>query len=613
MQKRKMQGEKRQFLFFTLFPGFFPVSGRVFRKKYPLSSLEKISFCDIVIGLTGRMTMLNWMHIKNLALVEEAFLEFGPSFNVITGETGAGKSVIMSGAALLLGARADKSAIRFGKERCEVAGEFILPSFLTGNLAPILEEAGIPLMEKEQARLLIKRVITPSSTRNMVNDTPVTLQTLRMLGEILVDTHSSHESRHLFDPGIQLDMLDRFGSYTDLLSRVKEAWKAWELTRKKIREFEENIASPREIDHLKYDAEKIREAAPEAGEEEPLAARHALAASSRNIIEIATGVTRLLTEEENSLADTLGQARRVLSQLERFDPPRAEKFLSAVEEISAGINDLSGELADYASEVDIDEREFQAMEERLGLLANLKRKYGPTLEEVIAYYNEITGKIDLFENSAAKRKALLEEEKEALNLLRSCAGLLTDQRKKAALSLAEAVEKELRFLGFKKAAFQLEILPGELSEKGQDAVEYLFSANEGVPPMPLREVASSGETSRVMLGIKTILADVDQIPILIFDEVDANIGGETAKSVGAQIASLGKKKQILCISHLPQVAACAATHFAVDKKGKEGEIPCSCAEKLDEKGRINEIARMLGGSNKEAIAHASALLGGKKG
>ena len=555
--------------------------------------------------------MLNWMHIKNLALVEEAFLEFGPAFNVITGETGAGKSVIMSGATLLLGARADKSAIRFGKERCEVAGEFALPEAVLESAAPILEEAGIPL-DNTSRTLLVKRVITASATRNMVNDTPVTLQTLRQLGEILVDTHSSHESRHLFDPGIQQDMLDRFGSYPALLAKVKEAYNALELTRKKIREFEENIASPREIDHLKYDAEKIREVSPEAGEEAPLANRHALAASSRNIIEIAMNVTQALTEEENSLADSLGQVRRVLTQLEKFDPPRAEKFLSSLEEISSMVNDLSGELADYASEVDVDEAEFQAMEERLGLLANLKRKYGPTLEEVIAYYEEITAKIDLYENSSSRRAALVQEEKEAFSFLQSCAKELTSARKKAAEALAGEVEKELRFLGFRKAAFQVQILPGSLSEKGCDAVEYLFSANEGVPPMPLREVASSGETSRVMLGIKTILADADRIPILIFDEVDANIGGETAKSVGAQIAALGKKKQILCISHLPQVASCASTHFAVDKKGKEGEIPCSCAEKLDEKSRTKEIARMLGGSSKEALSHAASLLAGAK-
>ena len=552
--------------------------------------------------------MLNWMLIKNLALVEEAFLEFGPAFNVITGETGAGKSVIMSGVGLLLGARADKSAIRFGEDRCEVSGEFLIPPFLLDSISPILEEAGITL-EKGEKKLLVKRIITASSTRNMIQDTSVTLQTLRALGEILVDTHTSHESRHLFDPDIQRDMLDHFGNYSPLLARVKDAWNTLLLARKKIRDFEENIASPREIEHLRYDAEKIREVSPEAGEDEILARRHALAASSRNILETAMSVTHILTEEENSIADTLGQARRCLAQLERFDPAGAEKFLAAMEEISSAVNELSGELADYASEVEVDEREFQAMEERLQMLANLKRKYGPTLEEVIAYYNEIREKISLYENSAARRQEIAGEEKAALGELERLCSELSSARKKAAEALALEVEKELKNLGFKKAAFQVELHSGELSEKGSDSVEYLFSANEGVPPMPLREVASSGETSRVMLGIKTILADADRIPILIFDEVDANIGGETAKSVGCQIAALGEKKQILCISHLPQVAACAATHFAVDKSGKEGEIPRSRAEKLNSKSRIREIARMLGGYSKESLAHAATLLG----
>ena len=552
--------------------------------------------------------MLKWMHVKNLALVADAEMEFGSSFNVVTGETGAGKSVIMSGVGLLLGARADKSAIRIGETRCEVTGEFSLSPSVKESLRELFEEACIPF--PEDGSLLVRRVILPSSSRNMVNESPVTLQTLRKIGSFLADGNSAHESRLLFEPAVQRAMVDRFGGHVSALEAVSSAWKELARIRAEKETFSASLPSAEEHFRLKRDAEEIAAADVKSGEDALLEEKHLLASNAKHIVETALSCADALSESDDSIADRLGQIRRSLSELEKFDPVHASKFLASLEEISALVNDLSATLSSHADSVEMDEGEFRAMEERLGVLQTLKRRYGPTLEDVLAHYEEIAGKIDAYENAETRRTELarIEKEKETL-FLEKCA-LLSAARKKAAEKIGKAVADELRKLGFLRAAFSVEITPAPPSADGADKIEFLFSDNPGVPPMPLREVASSGETSRVMLGIKTVLADADNIPILIFDEIDANIGGETAICVGREIGLLAGKKQVLCISHLPQVASFAGTHFKVEKHS-DGKKTLSQVTALAGKARVPEIARMLGGG-KEALRHAEAMLNANK-
>lgn len=548
--------------------------------------------------------MLKWMQVKNLALVSLAEMEFGASFNVVTGETGAGKSVIMSGVGLLLGARADKSAIRIGEERCEVCGEFALDAATLESLKDILEEACIPV--PEEGTLLVRRVITPSSSRNIINDSSVSLQTLRKIGSFLVDTHSAHESRYLFDPGVQKSMVDRFGHLHKELSSVASCWEKLSAIRREKEEFSSTLPSAEEHFRLKRDAEEIGKAGVRSGEDELLEEKHLLASNAKNIIETALYCADSLSESDDSIADRIGQIRRTLSDLEKFDPVLGAKFLSAIEEITALVQDLSSDLMAHADSVEMDAGEFHAMEERLGVLQTLKRRYGPTLDDVLAHYDTISNKIDAYENAEEKRKKFLQMEKEAnTELVEKCA-VLSAARKKAAAGIADAVMKELKKLGFLRSAFAVNVKDSVPAADGADEIEFLFSANPGVPLMPLKDVASSGETSRVMLAVKTVLADADHIPILIFDEIDANIGGETAICVGREIGLLAKKKQILCISHLPQVASFAGTHFMVTKHS-DGEKTTSYVAKLDGKARVQEISRMLGGG-REALKHASAML-----
>lgn len=536
--------------------------------------------------------MLKWMHLENLALVERADMEFGSGFNVISGETGAGKSVIMGGVGLLLGERADRSMIRIGAARCEISGEFALPSGSMETVLPLLEEAGI--QPGEDGSLLVRRVITPAASRNFLNESPVTLQILRRLGELMVDIHGAHENQHLLKVRNQLDMLDRFGKDEKELSEVRRIWQALAALRKEREEFAASMPSAEETARLRRDASEIEKADPQPGEDDALEEKHALAAHSRTLIELALEAADGLSECEDSIQDRLGAIRRLLADMEKCDPAGAERFLRSLDDISSSISELSGNLSDYASEVEIDEGAFQAMEERLRVLQTLKRRYGPSLEDVLAHLDRLRERIDAYDNAEQKRNDFDHREKELQAELRSVCGQLSVKRKKAGAAIAGKAAEELKKLGFRKSEFSVTVSPAEPGPDGADRIEFMFSANPGVPPLPLREVASSGELSRVMLALKTILAEADSIPILIFDEIDANIGGETATKVGDEIAALAENKQILCISHLPQIACRAATQFNVYKESQSGTT-YTHIRKLDADGRTAEIARMLGG------------------
>lgn len=548
--------------------------------------------------------MLKWMRLKNLALVDKADMEFGPGFNVITGETGAGKSVIMGGVGLLLGGRADKSAIRIGTDRCEVSGEFFVGGGSASRVKAILDEAGI---EPDPAgNLLVRRVITASSSRNFVNESPVTLQILHRIGEVLVDIHGASENHQLLKNQNQLDMLDRFGRLDAELAEVRVVWSELAKLRQEKKSFAESMPSAEETARFRRDAAEIEKAAPVSGEDEELEARHTVAAHSKSIIEVALTAANALSECEDSLADRVGQVRRMLGDLEKFDPDHAEQFIRAIEEISAQVMSLSNDLTDHASEVDIDEGEFMAMEERLRVLQTMKRRYGPTLDDVLAHLAFLQSKIEAYDNSEVIRENFGKREKELLSRLTAACARLSAARKKAGKALAKQIGSELKKLGFKRSDFEVVVMDAAPGADGADRIEFMFTANPGVPLMPLREVASSGELSRVMLAAKTVLAEADSIPILIFDEIDANIGGETASRIGQEIAALAENKQILCISHLPQVACNASVHFMVSKESA-ADVTTTHIRRLDKASRINEISRMLGGGE-IAHEHAEAML-----
>ena len=559
--------------------------------------------------------MLNWLSVQNLAIVEEAEIEFGPSFNVITGETGAGKSVIMGALGLLLGNRADKSAIRTGADHCEISAGFTLAPGTLPKLRAFLAENSL-ISDDEPDSILVRRVITHSSSRNFVNGSAVNLNVLRSIASAMVDVHAANENAAILNSANQLDVLDRFAGLQEDLDKVRMLWERLSGIRRDKAAFAASLPSPEEAARLRRDCEEIERADVHSGEDDELTARHDLAANSRSVIELASQVCGGLTDGEDSISQRFADSRRILRGLERIEPVKAEEFLNALDGAKDAVDELSSALASFASEVEIDEQEFQEMEERMRLLQTMKRRYGPTLDDVLAHLDRVRGRVSAFDDAELRRKEFEKQESDALGEYRAAADRLREKRKAAAGKLEDALSKETRKLGFLKAAYQLEFSEAKEGPLGTDAVSFLFSANPGVPMIPLRDVASSGEVARVMLAVKTVLASVDEIPILVFDEIDANIGGETACRVGEELALLGRYKQIISISHLAQVAVCADTHFRVAKRVADGRT-LSGIRKLDEAARVKEIARMLGGGD-SASAHAEDMLkqakkaGGKK-
>lgn len=548
--------------------------------------------------------MLKWLHIKNLALVDEADIEFSPGFNAVTGETGAGKSVLMGGVALLLGGRFDKSAIRQGTDRCEIAGEFRLDSVSEPQIAAILEECG--LEPCEDSTLLVRRVFTPSGGRIFINSSPANAQLLRTIGELLVDVHSPDEAFGLMKNSAQLKALDRFAHLEPLLEQTAAAWASIREIEAEQEEFQKTMPDADEAEHLRKTVSEIEKQSPEDGEDAQLEALHSAASNSKTILEIAAAASAALNESDDSIMDRLSSVRRLLRPLENVDPDYADRFLSKCDEISDAVSELTDDLQSRASSVELDESEFAALEERIQILQTLKRKYGPEIPDVLAYLENARRRLDLFENSAREREQLESRMTQAKDAHAELCGKLTAARKSAAENLAEKLRREIMKLGFKRAAFQVEFSGAQPGPNGADRIEFLFSANPGVPVKPLKEVASSGELSRVMLAVKTVLAEVDEIGTLVFDEIDANIGGETAVVVAGELHELGTRKQVLCISHLAQVAARADRHFAVEKKTTE-EAAVSSIRVLTQKARIAELGRMLGGGA-AAERHAKSLL-----
>ncbi len=548
--------------------------------------------------------MLNWLKIKNLALIAAADVEFGEGLNVITGETGAGKSVLLGVITLLLGARADKGSIRSGEDRCEISAGISLNPVIAGLLAPELSAAGIAF-DAAAPEIQLRRVITRTQNRNFINDTPVTLETLQKIGSYLVDVHAANEHHSLFSRSYQLQLLDRYGK----LEKERGACAEICVKLKELRERREKLfadmPSTVEAEHLRLMAEEINRVSPQPGEDEQLSARHNLAADSRKIMELSSASVRMLNESENSIADQLGTVYRHLQDMLRNTPEHGQEMLQLCDQINDLLRELAINIEDFSSNVEMNEEEFAELESRLAALQTLKRRYGPTLEQVFNTLQQADERLHAYQNSEKMRHELDAEEAELKAELLKRAEIVSAKRKKVAAELTKQVIEKLKKLGFLHSGLKIDFSKLEPGESGFDRIDMLFSANPGEELQPLRSIASSGELSRVMLALKTVLADADAVPVLLFDEIDVNIGGETANQVGRELKALAATRQVLCISHLAQVAACAHRHYAVEKEVIE-ERTFSKIILLNAKARLNELARMLGGG-KAALAHAKDL------
>ena len=546
--------------------------------------------------------MIDLIKIRNLALVEESEIEFSEGFNVITGETGAGKTVLMKALALLLGERADKNIIRNGENKCEISALINLNEATRTSLNEILEASGIQF----DSSLIIRRIITQSSSRNFINDSPVTLQTLKKMGDLLIDIHGPYDHQSLLKNSRQLAILDVYGNLQAAKKNLKQAWNDYIEASNELEELEKDLPSPIEAEHLRTIIANIENANLTENEDVIINEKHKIMSNSREIIDSLNASVMVLNESENSVANQLADTRRNLSNLLKLEIEQLDDFIKECDSIMDAVRELALDIESYSSNITVDEAEFLEIENRMALIQTLKRKYGHTFEEIEKTRKEAQEKLDKLDNFEFLKQKLQAKKEKTYNKYLNLANALSEKRKKVALSLNKEIINGLKSLGFLQADFDIAFSSATPSANGIDSIEFMFSANPGEILNPLKKVASSGEISRVMLALKTVVANADSIPILVFDEIDVNIGGETASVVGKKIKNLSKSHQLLCISHLPQVAACAERHYKVEKFIENGRT-VSRIKLLNKNERISELTRMLGGGT-AAKAHAKELL-----
>jgi len=545
------------------------------------------------------------LRIRNLALVEDITWEMPPGFVAVTGETGAGKSVILGALKLILGERADKSLIRTGADFCTVEAAF--ENADDPRLAKALNEQGAEPCE--EGRLIIKRTLTAEGAgKQFVNGSACNVNLLRTIGADLIDLHGPHDHQSLFSRDHQTLILDSFAGSDELREKyaaLRRTLLSLENEQRSILEGEQSAV--REIELLEHQTKEIDSAALQPGEEEKLVSRQRTAANSRRIEELCGQMISGLSEDENSATERLSQIARLARELQRIDPGAAS-IVTQCEAVFEAIKEASDDIQSYVSKLEQAGEGLAEVEARLDLIQSLKRKYGTTIEEVITFGENAASRLGELRNREQRRGDLDGEIEAARKAMLEQGGKLGAKRKDGAKKLAVQVQRGLKDLGFLKSEFSIQLDPAaEPGPKGLELAEFLFVPNPGEPPRPLRAIASSGEISRVMLALKGVLAEQDGVPVLVFDEIDANVGGEIASRVGEKMRELGRSRQVLCITHLPQVAASAAAQFVVTKEVKDGRTRTLLSETKSQ-SREEEIARMLGGKNASALAHAKTLL-----
>jgi len=548
---------------------------------------------------------LTSLRIRNLALVEELTWTLASGFTVVTGETGSGKSIIVGALKLILGERADKTLVRTGAESCTVESVFQFSD--TKVLNRELEEFGVEPCEGGE--LILKRVFSTTGTnRQFINGSPTTLAVLKELGDGLVDLHGPHDHQSLLSDTKQLSLLDAFADAAALLEKYEGQYqKLNQLIEEHTELSTSEAALEREVDLLRHQVREIEAAQLRADEETELLAKYSVWANSRRLLEVSTQVIGRLSEADDAVLGRLTEIGKLLRDLERIDPA-ATRFSESHQRAATELEDLAQSLQDYAQEMDLDPERLAQMEERVSLFETLKRKYGGSIAEVITFGEQAGERLRKIESRGTELERLAGEIEAGRKAVQETGKKLNAKRAAAAPKLATSVTTHLRDLGFKKSDFRVSLASLEKpGPHGLESIAFLFAPNPGEPPKPLKAIASSGEISRVMLAVKSSLAAQDTIPLLVFDEIDANVGGEIAHAVGAKMKSLAAEHQVLCISHLPQVAAQANTQFVVTKEFMKDRT-ISQLEKVEGKARVEEIARMLGGKSDSALAHAKTLL-----
>ena len=556
--------------------------------------------------------MLTELTVKNLALIEALTITFGPGANLMTGETGAGKSILVEALGLLTGRRAGAELVRAGAEEAEVTGLFHLAE--PEAVAPLLAEQGLEPTDE----LLLRRVVTVSGRgRAYIGGAPASLAQLARLGEELLSISGQHEQQSLAKPGRLLDYLDRFGGHGDLLAEMAVAWTSLSRAAGELAALEESLREDADKrDLYEFQLDEINKLKLQPGEDEDLLAEKNAARNSGRLLESLAAAVAGLGSEPGSVVEKLGRVRRGLATAAGLDPRLAEALATA-ENCSRQLADLAAELEIFSRNLEVRPERLEWVEDRLNDLAKIKRKYGLSLEDLIGRGRRLAEILDRLDGAGLERARLVRAREAALALALETAGRLSLARREAAGRLVSRLTAALRPLGFPKMAMEVDLeapddQAGRLGPAGFDRVDFLFSPNPGEGRASLGRIASGGELSRVLLALKTVEnRPGDQM--LVFDEIDAGLGGAAAEAVAGSLAELAGRRQLVIITHLPRVAALAGRHFRVTKglAGDQGRTVTAIIP-LEPGERVDELARMLGGANPspEAAALAGQLLGG---
>ena len=559
--------------------------------------------------------MLAELRIVNFALIEQLSLQFQSGFTVLTGETGAGKSLLIDAIALLVGGRASTDQIRSGEDEAQLEAAFHLP-----DTHPVIQRLRLhDIIGQSESELILRRVLSRSGRHRIyVNGSLCPLRVLEELGGTLVDIHGQHEQQSLLASTKQLDALDAFGHLYELRGKYEQVYQRWKELRTQLDGLQSEFVNRAEReDMLRFQAKEIEQAGLLPDEEARLRGERQRLLHVHRLRELAHAAHVELQADEQAVLTRLGRIGRTITELVQTDPAMGD-CEQTVTDSAIQLKELAGRLRDYAQQLEADPDRQAVVEDRLDLIQRLKKKYGGSIEAVLVTGGRVQEELHLLDNREQRTAELTMGLDEEARLLRTLAQQLSKKRIDAAKRMTTLVGAELMALKMEQAVFQVKVSSDESAEEpgstGCDRVEFLLSGNPGEPSRPLGRVASGGELSRIMLALKTVLAEMDQVPVLIFDEIDSGVGGAVAAAMGTRLRKLGALHQVFCITHLPQVASLAEHHLLVEK-GLESQRTFTSVKALKGTGREEEIARMLGGLTitRKVRETAAELIAGAKG
>lgn len=544
--------------------------------------------------------MIKSLSIKNYALIQSLDMEPDSKLNIITGETGAGKSIMLGAVGLLLGKRADTKVLLDENQKCIVEGVFDISPY---NLAPIFESEDLDF----ESECVIRREINPAGkSRAFVNDTPANLSALKAIGEKLMDVHSQHESLQLGNNKYQLDVLDAFASHTDLISDYQIKYSQFAKANKRLKELEQMAASSAEdADYKQFLLNELLEASLDGLNKEELESQLEVLENAEDIKLKLSQSAGMLDESEVAILQQLIEVKSLLNSISGFSKDLEEVSIR-VESASIELQDLANELQRIQDQVEHDPEQIQALKDQLDLLYRLEKKHNVlTVKELVDIRDQLDEALQTTANLDGEITKAQKELKEANDSMRRAGDKLTESRKLSALNFADEIEKIIHKIGIENGTVEIKISPSEPTKDGLDLIDMLFSANKGIKPQELKEVASGGEFSRLIFAVKYLIADKTALPTIIFDEIDTGVSGEVALQMVKMMKEMAHSHQVISISHLPQFAAGGDAHYFV-YKDHSSDRSVSRVKKLADQDRITEIAKMIGGENPGASAMESA-------